>query len=243
MSEIIDTHTHIFPEKIAAKAVKATGDYYGIRMSREGTVRNLLEDGARIGVSRYLVCSTATKPEQVAAVNDFIKKSCDNHAEFFGFGTLHPDLPDIESEIDRIIALGLRGVKLHSDFQEFVLDEPKAMRMYEAMEGRLCVLLHMGDVNTNKSKPESLANIVKTFPRLKVIGAHFGGYSEWDSAVSYLADLRIFVDTSSTLPFITPVSRRRGRASWFARLARTAACSERITRCGRMWASLRALTG
>ena len=117
------------------------------------------------------------------------------------------------------------------------------MRMYEAMEGRLCVLLHMGDVNTNKSKPESLANIVKTFPRLKVIGAHFGGYSEWDSAVSYLADLRIFVDTSSTLPFITPVSRRRGRASWFARLARTAACSERITRCGRMWASLRALTG
>ena len=91
-------------------------------MEKDGTKKALLEDGARIGVSRYLVCSTATKPEQVRAVNDFIKKSCDKHAEFFGFGTLHPDMPDINGEIDRIIALGLRGVKLHSDFQDFVLD-------------------------------------------------------------------------------------------------------------------------
>lgn len=202
--KIIDMHTHIFPEKIAAKAVKATGDYYGIQMSRPGTAVDLLSDGTRAGVSRYLVCSTATKPEQVAAVNGFIREACDKHPEFFGFGTLHPDLPGFEKEIERILSLGLLGVKLHSDFQEFRLDEPKAMRLYEAFEGRLPVLFHMGDVTTDKSKPASLRNIVKTFPKLTVIGAHFGGYSEWDGAVKALADLRVYVDTSSSLPFLTP---------------------------------------
>ena len=66
----------------------------------------------------------------------------------------------------------------------------------------------MGDVNTNKSKPKSLKNIVKAFPGLVVIGAHLGGYGEWDSAVSHLADLRIFVDTSSSLAFMTPARAR-----------------------------------
>jgi predicted TIM-barrel fold metal-dependent hydrolase len=202
--KIIDMHTHIFPEKVASKAVRATGDYYGIPMSGEGTVDNLIADGAEIGVSRYLVCSTATKPNQVRAVNSFINDSCERHPEFFGFGTLHPDIADIEEEIARIISLKLLGVKLHSDFQEFRLDEPKAMKMYEALEGKLPVLFHMGDANTDKSKPESLRNVVKTFPKLTVIGAHFGGYSEWDSAVKSLADLHIYVDTSSSLPFLKP---------------------------------------
>jgi len=203
-NRIIDFHTHIFPEKVAYKAVRATGDYYGIEMSRAGTIENLLSDGKSIGVSRYLVCSTATRPEQVAAVNGFIRAACDTHKEFFGFGTLHPELENLEEEISRICSLGLLGVKLHSDFQDFRLDEPKAMKMYEALEGRLPVLFHMGDIKTDKSKPESLARVVKAFPRLTVIAAHFGGYSEWDSAAKALADLRVYVDTSSSLPFMSP---------------------------------------
>ena len=31
---IIDFHVHIFPEKVAARAVAATGGYYGIQMQR-----------------------------------------------------------------------------------------------------------------------------------------------------------------------------------------------------------------
>lgn len=38
---------------------------------------------------KYLVCSTATKPEQVQSINNFIAEKCKKYPEFFGFGSLH----------------------------------------------------------------------------------------------------------------------------------------------------------
>lgn len=203
-SRIIDFHVHIFPEKVASKAVAATGNYYGIPMRRAGTVPDLLVSGSAIGCSRYLVHSTATKPEQVSAVNNFIAAEQNEHPEFVGFGTLHPAMSGLPAEVDRMIALGLHGVKLHADFQGFKLDDPAALKLYEAIEGRLPLLLHMGDINTENTTPERLAKIVKLFPNLTVIGAHFGGYSVWDRAERVLPGLGIYVDTSSSLPFLTP---------------------------------------
>ena len=58
-------HTHIFPDKISDKAVEAVGSFYGIKMLRKGTSKDLVEDGEKIGAARYLVNSTATRPSQV----------------------------------------------------------------------------------------------------------------------------------------------------------------------------------
>ena len=60
---IIDAHTHIFPMKIAAKAVASIGDFYDLAMhDGQGSAEALLKSGLEIGTERYLVCSTATKP-------------------------------------------------------------------------------------------------------------------------------------------------------------------------------------
>ena len=40
--EIIDSHCHIYPHKIAAKAVESIGNFYNIKMNFEGTAENLL---------------------------------------------------------------------------------------------------------------------------------------------------------------------------------------------------------
>lgn len=202
--KIIDFHVHIFPEKIAAKAVAATGDYYGIRMQRTGMIDDLYASGAAIGCSRYLVHSTATRPDQVRSVNDFLCRSAAEHPEFIPFGTLHPKMDGLADEVDRMIANGLRGVKLHADFQGFRLDDEDVLYMYEILEGRLPLLLHMGDINTENTTPERLKNVIRRFPKLQVIGAHFSGYSVWDRAERVLADSGIWVDTSSSLPFMTP---------------------------------------
>ena len=63
MPGIIDIHAHIFPEKIAEKAVDSIGRYYGVKMRRGGTVEDLLESGRRIN-GRYVVHSSATVVEQ-----------------------------------------------------------------------------------------------------------------------------------------------------------------------------------
>ena len=65
---IIDMHTHIFPEKIVDKAVTSIGNFYGISMCKSGRPSDLIESGSKIGVRKYLVFSTATTAAQVAQV-------------------------------------------------------------------------------------------------------------------------------------------------------------------------------
>ena len=41
--KIFDAHAHVYPDKIADKAVKAIGDFYGIPMEKDGTVEGLID--------------------------------------------------------------------------------------------------------------------------------------------------------------------------------------------------------
>jgi predicted TIM-barrel fold metal-dependent hydrolase len=78
------------------------------------------------------------------------------------------------------------------------------MPIYEAVEGRLPVLIHMGDQNVDSSSPVRLARVLDRFPKLVAIAAHFGGYRMWDLSCEYLIGRNVYMDTSSTLYFITP---------------------------------------
>jgi predicted TIM-barrel fold metal-dependent hydrolase len=198
-AKIIDIHAHIFPEKIAEKAVKAIGDYYGIKMFGEGTCDALVESGKKINVYKYIVHSTATKVEQVKSINDFIADSAARYDSFIGFGTLHPGLENVDEEVDRIISLGLKGIKLHPEFQRFNIDDQDMLPIYKAAQGKLPILIHTGDENQQSSCPKKLAKIMDMFPDVVFIAAHFGGYSAWDESEKYLLGKNVYFDTSSSL--------------------------------------------
>ena len=70
-------------------------------------------------------------------INDFIAEQCRTHDNFVGFATMHQDFEEVEREIDRAIELGLKGVKIHPDTQKVNMDDPRLMRLYEIIEGRL----------------------------------------------------------------------------------------------------------
>lgn len=201
---IINMHTHIFPVKIAEKAVGAIGDFYDIKMEIKGTPEYILEDGKTIGVEKYLVSSTATTAHQVQSINNFIAAQQAEHPEFIGYGSIHPDYEDIPGEIDRIISLGLHGIKLHPDFQKFNIDDESAYPIYEAAQGRLPILFHTGDNRYDFSKPRRLYNIVEKFPKLITTAAHLGGYRCWEEAQVYFGHPRVYIDTSSALMFVSP---------------------------------------
>jgi predicted TIM-barrel fold metal-dependent hydrolase len=117
-----------------------------------------------------------------------------------GLGTVHPDSPTLKEDIDTILSLGLRGVKLHPDIQRVRVDSPKCLKIYELCEGRLPVFLHCGDHRYDYSNPRRLSSLLSVFPALTVIGAHFGGWSVWDEATALLTSYKNFyVDTSSSL--------------------------------------------
>ena len=74
---IIDAHAHIFPDKIAEKATTGISKFYGLPMYHQtGSVKELLQSGKEDGVDGFLVCSVATKAEQVASINQFLSKTC-----------------------------------------------------------------------------------------------------------------------------------------------------------------------
>ncbi len=197
---IIDAHAHIYPDKIAEKAAAGINGFYNMKVRYDGRLDTLLKEGTAAGVDKFLVQSVATTPEQVKSINNFISDSVKNYPDrLIGFGAMHPDFGDIEGETERIISLGLKGIKLHSDFQKFNIDDKRAYPIYEAAEGRLPILFHVGDPRYDYSSPERLLNIVKQFPRLTAIGAHFAGWSCWQKGAELFAHSRIYTDCSSSL--------------------------------------------
>jgi uncharacterized protein len=210
---IIDFHAHVFPDKIAAKATESIGAYYGVKMAATGTVRELVDSGDVSGIAGYLIHSTATRPDQVRAINDYISGLMDSDPRFIGFGTLHPEMDDPEAEMAYIQGLGLRGVKFHPDFQGFSIDDSKMNRLYSLCEGRLPILMHMGDERRDWSSPRRLARVLDRFPGLTVFAAHLGGYSQWEEAESCLTPIpagrNLYFDTSSSLWVLKPTEALR----------------------------------
>ena len=105
--KIFDAHVHVFPDKIAKKATDATGSYYGIKMYTVGTFDNIKKEIASGKVNKCLIHSTATKASQVESVNDYISSLVHEDNDLIGFGSMHADYPEIESEIERMQKLGV----------------------------------------------------------------------------------------------------------------------------------------
>ena len=206
---MIDSHCHIYPDEVAKKAVESIETFYGQLPEKhpDGSVRTLIRTGRECGISRFVVHSVAVLPRHVKSVNHFIARQADSHPDIFtGLGSLHPDSETLEADFNELYALGLKGVKLHPDTQRFKADEPKAMRIYEMCQSSgLPVLVHTGDSRFDNSNPGRIANVLRQFPDLKFIGAHFGGWSVWDEARRLLPDFpNLIVDTSSSSYWFEP---------------------------------------
>lgn len=202
MQPIIDFHCHIYPEKIAEKATANVGRFYSIEMDEDGRTGTLLVDGKAAGITHFVVCSVATSPTQVTSINNFIAESVKNsNGCMTGFGTVHPLSEDMETDVQHLVEVGLKGIKIHPDFQLFKLDSPEARSIFEnARKYSLPVLIHTGDYRYDYSNPDRFIPVIEEFPDVTFIGAHFGGWSVWEEASKQLCKYRnLFVDCSSSL--------------------------------------------
>lgn len=202
---VIDAHCHIYPDKIAERAVAGTSTFYNQPFAATGTTDNLFYEGKKAGIDKFIVQSVATTPHQVKSINEFIYESVKkSNGKFVGLGTLHPDSTDIASDIKHLKELNLQGVKLHPDIQRFKIDDYRCLKIYELCEKEnLPILMHTGDSRYDYSNPNRLLPVLKIYTGLTVIGAHLGGWSIWYEAVEQLHGLNNFyVDCSSSLPYI-----------------------------------------
>lgn len=208
---IIDSHCHIYPEKIAERAILGTDTFYGVVSSEHGIGRELIEKSAEYGVDRFVVQSVATTAKQVKSINEFIACEVEeSKGRFIGLGTLYPDSPDIVGDYYHLKELGLHGIKLHPDIQGFRIDDVRCLKIYELCEAdNTPILMHTGDSRYDNSNPNRLCPVLESFSGLRIIGAHLGGYSVWDEAREKLTKYEnLWVDCSSSFPFISKEKAR-----------------------------------
>lgn len=209
--KIIDIHTHIYPDEIAQKATDSVQAFYGIGSgTMDGTVKMLLETGSKAGIDQYVILPVALRPDRVQHINDYIQQQAKLYDCFIPFGTVHAAMDGLSDEVERLLKLGVKGIKMHPDSQRFSIDDERLFPMYEALRGRVPVLLHMGDHRYNYSHPVKLRKVLDMFPGLTVIAAHFGGYSMYDTALELLKDTDCIMDISSSLMFM-----EGGRAEYY----------------------------
>lgn len=208
--QVIDFHAHAFTEKIAERAVENLENHYQITISNGGTMDALLHSAREGEIKHMVLCSAATKPEFVKVNNDWVANQTKKHPDLVsGFGSLHVGTTDFVAELKRMEALGLKGVKIHPDFQGFDIDDPQMWPIYEEIGHRFILLVHVGDKKFSTSKPEKLARVVKAFPSLRIVAAHLGGWSCWDEAKEFLLQKDIHIDTSSTFWCLSKEERVR----------------------------------
>lgn len=206
--KIFDAHVHVYPDRIADRARTALGAFYGLEIPEKGTFDDYLSACRTAGVSGFLLFSVATTPHQVTAINDFICEQVGKAKamgfQAVGFATMHPDFSHPEQEMERILAMGLKGIKLHPDIQKFDLLDPRMMALCEMAQGRLIFNFHIGDdrVDHNFSAPDKLARLCDRFPGLIVIASHLGGYRVWEKAEILYGKENLWFDNSSTLSYM-----------------------------------------
>lgn len=202
--KIIDIHTHVYPAAIAGKAAQNVRNFYQIGDDMDGTPEMLLERGAQAGVSQYVILPVAVKPDRAHSINNFILEQMHAHPCFVGFGTVHAAMEDLTGEAERAIGMGLKGIKLHPDCQKFPIDDPRLFPLYELLQGKHPLFLHMGDKRYDYSHPARLRRVLELFPKLDAVAAHFGGYSMYETACRELKDTNCIMDLSSSLMFMEP---------------------------------------
>ncbi len=205
---IIDFHTHIFPDKIAAKTIASLAAAANVRAATDGTLTGLLESMDRCGVDVSVIQPVVTKPDQFESINQFAHYVNTKYAgRLLSFGGIHPDCEDYKEKLNQIKALGLPGIKIHPDYQNCMIDDVRYMNIIEyADELGLIILTHAGvDIglpNPVHCPPDKARKVLDKLNPKKFILAHYGAWKQWDEVYEYLAGEDVYFDTAFTFDYI-----------------------------------------
>jgi len=222
---VVDIHVHIFPDKVAAKAIESLEATYNIKAFSDGTVAGILAHMRESGVDVSVIQSVSTASRQVTSINTWVgglSREVPNTPlcpAIIGFGTIHPEFEGYRDEIQRMKELGIKGVKFQPEFQEFYPDDERMFPIYEELiKAGLIILFHAGDeirpARLIHSTPRRLANVLDAMQTemdnynyhtqtdnnqrstAKFVAAHLGGFRMWDQVEEYLLGRDLYFDGS-----------------------------------------------
>ncbi len=202
---VIDFHTHAFPDALAPRAIAAlaaNAAVCGYVPHTDGTIGGLIASMDSGGVSRSVVCNIATNARQMSKVNDFAIFQLKN-PRLLPLGSVHPDASyaEMQSELARLTAAGIRGIKLHPDYVGMELTAPAFAPILGLCEQMgLFAVTHAGfdPVSPDHTfcTPDMILQVLGDYPGLRLVAAHTGGFDREDEVLAKLCGTRVYLDTS-----------------------------------------------
>jgi predicted TIM-barrel fold metal-dependent hydrolase len=151
----------------------------------------------RDGVDISVNLPVATEPWQVPGINRKMVEFNSKLKRVICFGAMYPELDRLEEEIARLAQNGIRGIKLHAEYQEFRPDEKRMFPLYEACARHdIIIVFHTGfdfGYTEVRATPERLKAVLSV-SGLKAVMAHMGGYRLWDEAEKHLVGKDCYFD-------------------------------------------------
>lgn len=203
---IIDFHTHIFPEKIAEKALKALSDSSRAIPYTDGTYSGRAKSMKDAGIDYSVNLAVATKATQVEGINSLAIENSEDELKngIIQFGAMHVDYDNVKSELKRLSDAGIKGIKIHPAFYQLDICDKRIMNIiYEASALDLIILTHAGwDIGfpeANYIPVDSLLRIAKEISPKKMVLAHMGGWNDWNSVEEYLTGSKYYFDTAFSI--------------------------------------------
>lgn len=196
---IIDFHTHMFPDKIARRSVEHLAVICETEPENYGTAGELLISTEEAGIDISVVLPVATKASQFRSINEFATGF--QEGKLLSFGSIHPESSDYRTQLKEIQSMGLKGIKLHPDYQNTDFNDIRYKRILDiASELDLVVSVHAGYDPLSKDhvhcSPKMSAEVIREVHPTKLVLAHLGGNQMWDEVEHYLVGEDVFFDTA-----------------------------------------------
>ena len=207
---IIDFHTHMYPDNVAKIIMSRLPRPSGIVPSTDATYAGTKAKLLEWGVDKHVMLPVGTHPD-CSAPNAFAASIADDYT--LCFGTVHPRAKDVEAEVEKVAEMGLRGVKLHPQYQGVIINDAAYVRIVKrCAKLKLPVLFHTGADPGRPyallAEPEDivkLLNIVEDLDGLTMILPHMGALMQYDEVERLLVGRNVYFDTSFSCEHIDPV--------------------------------------
>lgn len=208
---IIDFHTHTFPDNVAPKALESLSLSGHVSPQSQGTMESLIQSMRDNGIDYSVNLTVMTRVDQVQRVHDkVISAMADMEPQgIITFGGMHPEYEDYRTEIRRLKACGIKGIKIHPAFAKISVSDIRYKRIIaEASEQDMIVITHAGEdisfIGENYASVSDIEDIMKDVAPVKLVLAHMGGWQNWQQVTEYIAGMPLWLDTAFSLGAMHP---------------------------------------
>ncbi len=207
--EIIDFHTHCFPDFLAEKAINALKKNPNRAKSRgyhkayyDGTIKGLSDSMDKAGITKSVIQTIATTPDQTENILKWALQI--KNDRFEPFISIHQDYLNYMELLKKAKDNNIKGIKVHPHYQDFLIDDEKLYPLYEAFcKYRFIILFHSGNDSgfpgQDNASPLRVKKVIQKFPEMRMVLAHCGAYQNWDEVYDLLAGEDVYFENSFVL--------------------------------------------